>query len=102
MFASRKKIPKIPMITDLDKMFQHFQDDKAFDLNPKDFNTLKPEEHGYAVQMYFIRQFRKTLNVYIDKEVHNQISDLKRKMDLEFEERVDDLVEEKINLKMNN
>ena len=102
MFAQRKKIPKIPMITDLDKMFQHFQEDPAFDMNEKDFNTLAPDEHGYAVQMYFIRQFRKTLNTYIEKQVHNQVSILKEKVDKDFASRVDELVEEKMNLKLTN
>jgi hypothetical protein len=55
MFGSRKKTQKIPMLHDLEKMFKHFQDDEAFDMKKDDFDKLTPEDHGYAVQMYFIR-----------------------------------------------
>jgi hypothetical protein len=57
---------------------------------------LKPEDHAYALQMYFIRQFRRTINIYIDQEVQNQFAKLKTKQDKDFEERVDAVVEDKI------
>jgi len=56
MFASKKKtMPKIPFIHDLEKMFKTFEDNGTYDLGEKDFESLEPADHAYALQLFFVR-----------------------------------------------
>lgn len=74
---SKKKEPKIPFVQDLEQMFKHFDSNNVYDFTEKDFDSLKPDDHAFALQMYFIRQFRKTINGYIDQSVENKLSKFK-------------------------
>jgi hypothetical protein len=50
--------------------------------------------------MYFIRQFRNTINVYIEQEVENKLSKFKEKMEHDFEDKIDGMVDERISKKL--
>ena len=39
--------------------------------------------------MYFIRQFRNSINIYIEQSVENKLSKFKEKMEAEFDHKVD-------------
>jgi hypothetical protein len=100
MFRSKKKEPQIPFIQDLDQMFKHFNQNNVYDFTEKDFESLKPDDHAFALQMYFIRQFRNTINVYIEQEVENKLSKFKEKMEHDFEDKIDGMVDERISKKL--
>ena len=97
MFSMSKKKDQIPMIHDLEKMFKHFSDDQVMELTKKDFEGLSPADHSYGVHIFFIRQFRKTINQYIEKQIEYSYSRLKSKLENEFEsfrKEITDMVEE--------
>lgn len=81
-------------------MFKHFDQNNVYDFTEKDFESLKPDDHAFALQMYFVRQFRTTINQYIEQSIENKLSTFKEKMEQDFEHRIDELVEEKIKAKL--
>jgi|TARA_B110001450_G_C17475375_1_gene421964 hypothetical protein len=95
-----KKKDQIPMIHDLEKMFKHFSDDQVMDLTKKDFEGLSPADHSYGVHLFFIRQFRKTINQYIEKQIEYSYSRLKSKLENEFENKLDNMIGEKIETRL--
>lgn len=94
-----KKKDQIPMIHDLEKMFKHFSDDQVMELTKKDFEGLSPADHSYGVHIFFIRQFRKTINQYIEKQIEYSYSRLKSKLENEFESKLDNMIGDKLERK---
>lgn len=74
MFGTKKKEVRIPFFQDLEKMFKHFDQNNVYDFTEKDFDNLEPDNHAFALQMFFVRQFRTSINLYIDQQVENKIS----------------------------
>ena len=72
------------------------------ELTKKDFEGLSPNDHAYGVHLFFIRQFRRTINTYIDKQVEYSYSRLKSKLENEFESRLDGMIGDKIDAKLEN
>ena len=70
------------------------------ELTKKDFEGLSPADHSYGVHLFFIRQFRKTINMYIDKQVEYSYSRLKSKLENEFADKLEDMVNDNIDKKL--
>lgn len=88
------------MIHDLEKMFKHFQDDQVMELTKKDFEGLSPNDHAYGVHLFFIRQFRRTINTYIDKQVEYSYSRLKTKLENDFEGKLESMIADQIDRRL--
>ena len=100
MFFQKKEKDKITSFRDLDKMFKFFSDDKFKDFTQKDIDSLGPEEYSYGIQLYFIRQFRRSVNTYIDEAIRKSYFKLKDKFEKELETRIEETISNKLDQRL--
>jgi hypothetical protein len=65
-------LSKVPMTHDLNDFFKLYQNEHFLDITRKDIDLLEPHEHGIAIQLYFIKEFRRSINLYINRCINEQ------------------------------